>query len=296
MADRPVFVPYEKAPFYRAVIVGFAWNGGFAKSQKQKNVKAIHEAFIADRPGMKVLEISSKSMQEHGEDLSAFFLKKYVPSLDKKIPVECVFQAAKTFRLGGPYTDLLEVTPREAERDERLKNSGRLTCFTFEGKAFPLEPKTAFYDYIYLNALLENEELAETVLQYDAFTDVEFNPEKSLNCQAKSAAAFAALSRMGLTDKIKDFDSFLGLYNMPVKPDKPQLRQEKKEKPAAPETPAQLIQTVKVRENDSIIHKAYGKGRIVKVDGGSLVAAFPGAGQKTLSLEWCVKNCSFEQP
>lgn len=250
---------------------------------------------MADRPGNKVLEISSKSMQEHGEDLSAFFLKKYVPSLGKKVPVECVFQSAKTFRLGGPYADLLEAAPREAKRDERLKNSGRLTCFTFEGKAFPLEPKTAFYDYIYLNALLENEELAETVLQYDAFTDVEFNPEKSLNCQAKSAAAFVSLSRMGLLDMIRDFDAFLGLYNLPVKPDKPQLHQEKKADTAVPAAPAQPLPAVKVRENDCIIHKAYGKGRIVKVDGSCLVADFSGAGQKTLSLEWCVKNCTFEQ-
>ena len=73
---------------------------------------------------------------------------------------------------------------------QKLRN---LICFTFEDKAFPLEPKTAFYDYIYMNALLENENLAQMILQYDAFTDIEFNPDKSLNCQAKAAAAFVAL-------------------------------------------------------------------------------------------------------
>lgn len=128
MAERPVFVPYEKAPFYRAVTVNFKWNGGFAKTQKQKNINAIHDAFAAVRPGKKILEISSKSMQEHGEDLSAFFLQKHVPSLNKKVPVECVFQAAKTFQNGGPYKELLEATPREAKRDERLKNSSGSVC------------------------------------------------------------------------------------------------------------------------------------------------------------------------
>ncbi|MGN0514461.1 MAG: DUF6977 family protein [Lachnospiraceae bacterium] len=62
-----------------------------------------------------------------------------------------------------------------------------MVCFSFEGNEFPLEPWTAFYDYIYLNALLENEDLAQIVLQYDALTDIEFNPNKSLNCQAKAA-------------------------------------------------------------------------------------------------------------
>ena len=160
---------------------------GFAKAQKQKNIRAIHEAFTRIRPGEKVLEISSKSMQENGEDLSAFFLQKYVPSLDKKTPVEGVFQSAKTFEKGGPYKDLLYAAPREAKRDQRLKNSGKLVCFTFEGKEFPLEPTTVFYDYIYLNALLENESLAKT------------------------AAAFVALSRLGLIEQVKDFEAFLKL-------------------------------------------------------------------------------------
>ena len=59
-----------------------------------------------------------------------------------------------------------------------------------------------------INALLENQELAETALRYDAFTDIEFNPEKSLNCQAQAAAIFVSLSRQGLIEKAKDFEEF----------------------------------------------------------------------------------------
>lgn len=212
MAVRPVYVAKEKAPFYEVVNVEFEWNGGFAKSQKQKNIRAIHESFQRRMPGKKVLEISSKSMQEGGESLSAFYLPKYVPVLGKSVPVECVFQSGKIFQNGGPYTDLLTVTPREAKRDERLKNSGKLVDFTFEGKKYPLFPRTIFYDFIYINALFENPELAKIALEYDAFTDVEFNPQKSINCQAKAAATFVALSRIGLIDKVKDFDTFLAIY------------------------------------------------------------------------------------
>ena len=66
--------------------------------------------------------------------------------------------------------------------------------------------------YIYMNPLLENEELAQEVLSYDAFTDVEFNPNRSINCQAKAAAVYVSLCKAGLKDKIKDFQSFKKLF------------------------------------------------------------------------------------
>ena len=33
---------------------------------------------------------------------------------------------------------------------------------------------------------------------YDSFSDIEFNPQKSINCQAKAAAAFVGLSTQHL--------------------------------------------------------------------------------------------------
>lgn len=212
MATRPVFMPISKPPYLTAWDAEFVYNGGFAVSQKQKNITAIHNAFHARFPDKKVLEISSKSMQEGGTELSAFHLRKYVPSLGKSIPVENVFQAGKVFKNGGPYTDLLHVSPKEAKQDERLRTSGPLIAFRFESQGFPLQPQTAFYDFLYMNALLENEDLANTVLKYDAFTDVEFNPAKSINCQAKSAAMFVSLQRSGLVSSVNEFEKFICLY------------------------------------------------------------------------------------
>ena len=60
MAKRPIFFPQTEAPFARAVEMEFQWNGGFAASQKQKNIRALHDAFQVARPGSRVLEISSK--------------------------------------------------------------------------------------------------------------------------------------------------------------------------------------------------------------------------------------------
>lgn len=211
MASRPVYISCGEPPFVQIYQAEFTWNGGFAASQKQKNINALHTAFNLRFPHLKVLEISSKSMQDGGVELSAFSLLKYVPSIGKSIPVENVFQAGKIFENGGPFTDLMTVSPREAKRDERLKSSGRIVGFSFEGNCFPTEPKTIFYDYIYINALLENEHLSQILLSYDAFTDIEFNPNKSINCQAKAAAMYVSLCRLCLKDKVKEFRLFKDL-------------------------------------------------------------------------------------
>ena len=63
-----------------------------------------------------------------------------------------------------------------------------------------MKPKTLFYDWLYIKALLNTLELKKIILEYDAFTDIEFNPEKSINCQAYSAALFVSLSKRNILD------------------------------------------------------------------------------------------------
>lgn len=212
MAQRPVFVPSRKAPYVDVFMPEFVWNGGFATSQKQKNIVALHEAFHKRFPERNLLEISSKSLQDFGMKISAFHLKKKVPSIGKSIPVECIFQGSKVFSAGGPYTELYEKTPREAKKEPRLKSSGILRGFQFEGQQYPLQPKTVFYDWLYINAILENSGYTEQLIQFDGFTDIEFNPDKSINCQAKSAALFVALFRLELLEQCRDFEQFSKLF------------------------------------------------------------------------------------
>ena len=212
MAQRPVFVPFKKAPFTDVFMTEFTWNSGLSVSQKRKNVVDLHQAFQKRFPQRKILEISSKSLDDLGVQLSAFNLKKFVPSLGKSIPVECVYHGGKVFSGGGPYTDLYEETPRAAKGDPRLHESGMLKSFYYEGQIVPLSPSSAFYDWLYINALLENSELAQQLLQYDAFTDIEFNPNRSISCQARTAALFVSLSRLGLVEQCRDFITFLMLF------------------------------------------------------------------------------------
>ncbi len=208
MAERPVFIPVSSGHrFVDEVPVAFRWHAGMNASQKRKNVAELHEA--AHTRGLEhLLEISSKSDREIGRRLSAFHQKVRLSS-GSLIQLECAFQGSKVFENGGPYTDLFHTEPRDAKRDPRLKESGKLVRFEFDGQKFPLNPKSVFYDWLYANAIFPEREWLRRLDQMDGFTDIEFNPEKSVNCQARSCAFFVALEKRNLLDQaMRSFESF----------------------------------------------------------------------------------------
>ena len=192
----------------REISVAFEWHSGFAASQKQKNVAALHDA--ASALGLSgVLEVSTKSDVPLGVALSAFNLHVGIAP-NRTAPVENAYQASKVFEGGGPFTDLYAVSPRDAKRDERLSASGTLIRFQFGGKDFPLQPLTAFYDWLYLRALVRDSSMISALQSYAGFTDIEFNPAKSFNCQARACAAAVALSERGeLRACAKSFSLFV---------------------------------------------------------------------------------------
>lgn len=199
MAKRPVFFTKQRVPFYSEEIVTFDFNPGFADVQKQRNIRNIQDAFTEKHPDARILEISSKSTEALGVQLSAFNLKVRIGDQDTSL--ESAFQAGKVFRDGGPYLDLLSQPPWVAKKDPRLRESGPIVGFIQDRQSFPTEPKTFFYDWLYVNAVAANVELAENLVKYNAFTDIEFNPERSINCQARSAAIFVSLVQAGLLEK-----------------------------------------------------------------------------------------------
>ncbi len=66
------------------------------------------------------------------------------------------------------------------------------------GYSFPLEPQTIFYDWLYINAIYPHRKWLERLYVYAGFTDIEFNPNKSINCQARSCALFVSLMKNDL--------------------------------------------------------------------------------------------------
>jgi len=213
MAKRPIFVPLLDGKRYVLErYVDFHWHSGFAKSQKQKSIRDLHQMALKDHGVKNPLEISSKSESELGVALSSFNLR-FETSKGRSLTVEAAFQGSKVFEGGGPYTDIFGMPPMEAKRDDRLKSSGRLTKFIFFGRVWDLDPKTAFYDWLYINALLKNPHLASMVTDFDGFTDIEFNPERSINCQARSVALYCALFHNDKIDfALESRENFISLY------------------------------------------------------------------------------------
>lgn len=215
MAERPIFVPIQMVgePLVKIINIEFEWFPGFSISQKQKSIQSLHEA--ASDKGYNTLEISSKSPDELGVVLSAFNLPIYLKSIGKNISVESAFQGSKVFENGQQYSDLYDKSSLEAKKDIRIKTSGRLKKFSFEKNDWELQPTTAFYDWLYINALYQKENsIREKILKYSAFSDIEFNPKKSLNCQAYSAALFVSLYKNGFfNNTLPSKEKFLEYLN-----------------------------------------------------------------------------------
>lgn len=211
MAIRPIFEVIDKCPYFNRKMTDFTYCSGFSMQQKQRSVVNLHTAYEAKNPGAKILEISRASKEELGAKLSAFNLM--IEQKDgRTYSVECAFQGAKCFEHGGPYKDILLKNSFEAKKDPRLKESGALTGFEIGGMEFPLNPPTYFYDWLYVNALYSHKEYHEELLSYDAFTDIMFNPEKQINCQAQSVAIFVSLYKAGkLEEALENRDKFLSV-------------------------------------------------------------------------------------
>lgn len=199
-ATRPIFIPNRQNLDVKELDINFEWHLGMSSEVRKRSVSSLHKE-SKSLGFTNVLEASSKSSQEIGILLSAFYLK------DKSgYPVENLFQSSKVFLNGGPYLELLKFTAKEAKREPKLKNSGEMIKFTFDEKDFPLEPKSLFYDWLYIKVLCSdtNRSLMNNFFDsnFDAFSDIEFNPKKSFSCQARTLALATSLHCNG---KIDDF-------------------------------------------------------------------------------------------
>jgi type I restriction enzyme M protein len=207
-------------------MVEFDWFPGFSIQQHQRSISSFHDAARTLGMAIRPLEVSTRSPDELGRKLSAFNLRVEHPAFGV-IPLESAFQSSKVFNDGGPYVELAQKDPRTAKRDPRIQHpTGSLCAFRYDGTDYPLQPTTSFYDWLYIRslALVEQADLDE-LCQRDGFTDIAFNPEKSVNCQAYSVALFVSLTRDGyLHPWDMNFQTFVNLACYASS--KPQLTQQ----------------------------------------------------------------------
>lgn len=211
-AIRPIFIAAEDC--ITVENYQFDFYGGFSLEQKRKSINAFHKV-IKENMDIPILEVSRKSDNLLGNKLSAFNL--VITIKDKQIPVECIYQASKVFG-NKQFKECLSMEPGEAKKyvSQNVNNNNlTLTGFNLFGKEFPLYPFSLFYDFLYIWALSQNEELAKEILEYTGFTDIEFNPKKQVASQARSCAIYKHLYMINkVNDFLKSFEDFFYVYDI----------------------------------------------------------------------------------
>lgn len=197
MAERRIFIPSDgKNGWVETHAIHFTWHPGYSISQKQKSIDSLHENARRELKINRILEISTKSKIETGRQAGAYKLELTNEQKGKSI-VERFYQGSKVFKKDGPFEDIYENNDFRFKSDPRLRTSGELSHFEFNGERW--EYTEPFYDWLYINALTQNPEVIAGVTKYEAFTDIQFNHKIAYNCQAHSVALYLA---------VKDFDGF----------------------------------------------------------------------------------------
>lgn len=192
--------------------IDFEWFPGLSITQKRKSIQSLHEKIVKDLkiPAKDIMEISSKSEDENGRKLSALNLDFQYKN--KVFKVENWFQSSKVFTDCGPHHDLLNIDSNLVKKELKYRSKGELIEFNLLDEVWPLEPKSLFYDLLYINALNQNKSLHDFILRYNCFTDIEFNHVKSINSQARAAAFYVSLFRKGLLmGVLKDKDYYINV-------------------------------------------------------------------------------------
>src|SRR4051794_8349895 len=98
MAQRPLFIPnFDGDTLVRTESVTFEWFPGMHFSQKQRSIDSLHASAREVKGIDRVLEVSSKSREKLGIDLSAFNLRFKTTEPYMELSVECAFQGSKVF-------------------------------------------------------------------------------------------------------------------------------------------------------------------------------------------------------
>ena len=219
MARRPAFSLANTSLIHHPILMDyydFEWSPGMSRVQKQKNVVALHAKICESVPGANPLEISTKSTLPIGVALSAFNLTRW--NQGSLSCVESLYQASKVFQDGrGPFPDLYDQSPMEVRSVLKTSAAIPLARFEYSDTSWPLLPRLAFYTWLYCHSLhqVHNRGLADQLIgeHYTHFTDIEYNPRRTLNSQSFAVAYYVHLRQTGQTDSVlANSESFLSVF------------------------------------------------------------------------------------
>lgn len=180
--------------------IEFKWEPGMSVAQKRRSCANLHSA-LSSKLGLKnPLDISSASTTPLGVKLSAFNLMWNGKS------VECWYQGSKVYSVAGHMKKLYDVDSMTAKKSMKNANLGSLIGFRLIDTDYPMNPRTVFYDYLYLQGLLQSE-YKDNVLEYDVFTDIQAVTDIDA-CQARTVCIYKLLIEQNNLSVLGSFDTF----------------------------------------------------------------------------------------
>lgn len=187
MANRPIYISTGDInnPFTEDSI-SFEWKAGYSYVNKCKRRDNLKKEIAKKYDIDKWLEVSSISDKDIGRRLSALNLMLTLTN-GNKYSVESIYQSSKVYK------------------------DNHIIGFKFNNTVFENNPYGMYYDYIYMVALYQNKDYHEIIKDYYLFTDLFFNPNKSLNTQARAIAIFKTLhdnNCLKLLESVKGFKEY----------------------------------------------------------------------------------------
>lgn len=180
------------------------WKSGFGKKSRIENINMLHSKIAStfNVSPDRILEVSTNSENTLGRKLSSFNLELEVNG--NKYKVESAYQSSKKFEtlLGiKSFSEYIKEKPGIIKSKIRGMDPKTLIGFNFLGVSYNLNPKYMFYDWLYVRAIHQQPNMFNKLFDYDYFTDIEFNPEKSINCQARSVVLYIWLMKKSRVDE-----------------------------------------------------------------------------------------------
>lgn len=193
MANRPIYIATGDInnPFTEDNI-NFEWVYGYSYINKCKRRDSLKSEIAKIYNIDNWLEVSSISDKDIGKRLSALNLMLTLTS-NNKYSVEDIYQKSKIYK------------------------DNHIIGFKFNNTEFENTPYGMYYDYIYMVALYQNSDYHELIKDYYLFTDLFFNPNKSLNTQARAIAIFKTLYDNECLSLLESVSNFKEYYKGNVK-------------------------------------------------------------------------------
>ena len=159
-------------------------------------------------PAGRSLEVSSRSRDPLGRELSAMNLPAAGDPRGR--PVEAVYQAAKCYGGGGPDASGCDSGYAAKGRDRERRRDGPLAAFEHEGRRWPAESGSAFYDWLWTRSAIARWGIGivDRLREYGAFSD-QFHHAGALACQAKTAAMVAGMGQARVQAAIESPEAWL---------------------------------------------------------------------------------------